>query len=239
MSKEMKAALDNFLEDPEETIYEEDSDGETHAQAGEEDSTESGDETEESPVEEDHQENQTTLAEGLVEQVAQGVEQAIYTERQIDDGRAFLEKYQIDTSGMSPSDVVEKLRKIQHAKEDQAQVLSRGQILDGLGRLLSFVPEGFRGNFFSNDDVSVQRGRALGWKVFVDEKVRDESLTGESDGAVTLGDQILMIIPEELYVGTLLAKAERFKARRESREHQPAQGDDQLGADPLFPIQKL
>ena len=235
MSEKMKVALDSFLEVPDEG----NPDGETHAQAGEEDSTESRYETKESPLKEDNQENQTTLAEGLVEQVVQGVEQANYTERQIDDGRAFLEKYAIDTSEMSPSDVIEKLRKIQHAKEDQAQVLSRGQILDGLGRLLSFVPKGQVGQFFSNDDVSVQRGRALGWKVFVDEKVRDESLTGESDGAVTLGDQILMIIPEEQYVGTLLAKAERFKARRESREHQPEQGDEHLGADPLFPIQKL
>ena len=235
MTKKMKTVLDGLLDVP----IEETDNAEENGQAEEENSTESRYEEEKPSPDSEEVESQEVLAEGLIEQVAQGLEQAAYSERQIEDGRTFLEKYEIDTTGMSPHDVVEKLRKIQNAKEEQAQVLSRGLVLDGLSRLLTFVPEGFRGGFFGTEDVDVQRAKALGWEVFVDEKAKLESSVGGADGVVRLGDQLLMIIPEELYVGSLLAKAERFKTRRETREHQPKQGDDKMGADPLFPIQTL
>ena len=165
---------------------------------------------------------------------------APYTETQIEEGRVFLEKYGINTSNLAPQDVFEKLQKIQNAKEEAAQVLSRGRALDGINRLLSFVPTGFTGGFFGENDIDVRRAEALGWEVLIDEDANKQSSTGASDNRVRLGDQVLMIIPEENYVGNLLAKAERFKKRRASRDPSNAsQGDEVMGADPLFPIQNL
>ena len=233
--------LENIIEDLEQTVKEHES-GEAHTQAEEDDpqepDTEEGVKVE--PSAEEEMSLKEALVEEIVEQAASIEEDAAYTERQIEEGIVFLEKYGIDTSEMSHYDVFVKLEKIQEAKEESAQVLSRGRVLDGIDRLLSYVPEGFKGGFFGDTDVDVARAEALGWAVFLDDRAGRASSTGVSDGRVKLGDQILMITPEEKYIGHLLAKAERFKIRREARDpNRPAQGDEILGADPLFPIMKL
>ena len=156
----------------------------------------------------------------------------------LEDAHKFLNRYGIKTEGLTPKEVMNKIEKIQAAKEEAAQVLSRGQATDGIDRLLSFVPEGFVGGFFRENDMDVSRARSLGFKVLEDERANLESSTGKSDGLVRLGDQILMIIPEEKYVAHRLAKADRLAERRKT--HDPKSGAiDQGDASSLVPLIKL
>lgn len=156
----------------------------------------------------------------------------------LEEAHKFLNQYGIKTEGLTPKEVMHKIEKINAAKEEAAQVLSRGQATDGIERLLSFVPEGFVGGFFRENDMDVSRARSLGFKVFEDERANVESSTGKSDGLVRLGDQILMVIPEEKYVAHRLLKAERLAERRKA--HDPKSGAiDQGDASSLVPLIKL
>ena len=133
---------------------------------------------------------------------------------------------------------MEKIEKIHSAKKTVGQVLSRGRALDGIERLLSFVPRGYVGEFKRENDMDVSRAEALGFEVFISDEAKLESSTGTADGRVKLGDQILMIIPEELHVANRLIKADRLAARRKAH-NQKGGIIDQSGSDPLFPLIKL
>jgi len=165
-----------------------------------------------------------------------------YSASQLETAHKFLNKYGIRTDKLSDEQVIEKLRKIQDAKTVAAQVLSRGRVVDTIDRILDYVPEGMIGEFKRDNDLDISRAKALKWEVFIDEKAKLESATGTSDGTVKLGDLILMVIPEEIYVGTRLARADRLAERRKirkSKERNPSQGDQVMGADPLVPVIQL
>ena len=156
----------------------------------------------------------------------------------LEEAHKFLNQYGIKTEGLTPKEVMHKLEKVHAAKEEAAQVLSRGQALDGIERLLTFVPEGYVGGFFRENDMDVKRAESLGFKVFEDERANAASSTGKSDGLVRLGDQILMIIQEEKYVAHRLVKADRLAERRKS--HDPKSSTiDQGDASALVPLIKL
>jgi len=159
--------------------------------------------------------------------------------QKLEEAQAFLNRYGIKTEHLTPKEVMTKIEKIQVAKEENAQVLSRGRVLDGIERLLSFVPEGFIGEFKRENDMDIARAEALGFKVFISDEAKLASSTGAADGRVKFGDQILMIIPEELHVANRLIKAERLAERRRAHDPQGKAQIDQSESDPLFPLIKL
>lgn len=156
----------------------------------------------------------------------------------LEEAHTFLNRFGIRTDDLSPKEVMEKIEKIHSAKKTVGQVLSRGRALDGIERLLSFVPRGYVGEFKRENDMDVSRAEALGFEVFISDEAKLESSTGTADGRVKLGDQILMIIPEELHVANRLIKADRLAARRKAH-NQKGGIIDQSGSDPLFPLIKL
>ena len=161
--------------------------------------------------------------------------------QKLHDAKKLLNRFGIDTSKMDEDDVFAKMEKIQNYKKANVQVLSRGQVLDGFTRLLKYVPEGMRGEFKRNDSMAIDRARAMGWEVFVNEEAKKESLTGSADGRVRLGDSILMVMPEEMYIALHLEKDERAKRRRQVHAQafkgkNVVQGDGNAGADPLSPV---
>ena len=154
----------------------------------------------------------------------------------------FLNRYGIRTEGLTPKEVMNKIKKIEVAREEHAQVLSRGQALDGLERLLSFVPKGFVGEFKRENNEDIQRAETQGFVVLTCGDANLESPTGTPDDKVRFGDQILMIVPEERYVANRLNKAERLAARRKKQDHKHGrvdQGKGHEGASPLVPLIKL
>jgi hypothetical protein len=184
------------------------------------------------------------------EEVSQNLRpQVTITQGQHSQIIAFLEKYGIDTDDMSPDEAVEKYNKIQGLVSEQAQVLSRGPVHDGLDRLLSHVPKGFRGEFFHDSSTDMDRARALGWVPFESKEANLKSPTGKADGLVRLGDLVLFIIPEEEYAAKQIARDIRRQTRRDRRkkeESRPSQGsagidpmDGKLGAHPDHPIRPL
>lgn len=181
------------------------------------------------------------LEEGSIEKEVK-VLASQYSATQLETAHKFLNKYGIRTDKLSDEQVIGKLQKIQDAKNVAAQVLSRGRVVDTIERILDYVPDGMIGEFKRDNDLDISRAKALKWEVFVDEKAKLESATGTADGCTRLGDLILMVIPEEVYVGTRLARADRLAERRKirkSKEKNPSQGDNIMGADPLVPVIQL
>ncbi len=161
----------------------------------------------------------------------------------VQECRMFLDRFGIDEAKYSDQEVVEKVRRIQKARESHAQVLSRGRTLDGLDRLLKFVPDGYIGEFKRERPEDISRAHALGFRVFKSDEAAVASSTGSADGKVRLGDCILMIIPEEEYIAAHLAKQDNITHRRarrapENQVGKPATGHGMQGveADPLVPI---
>jgi len=157
----------------------------------------------------------------------------------LEQAHTFLNRYGIKTDHLTPKEVMTKIAKIHAAKEEQAQVLSRGMALDGIERLLTFVPEGYIGEFKRENDMDVSRAEALGFKVFYSDKANLASSTGTPDGRVKLGDQVLMIIPEENHIAHRLVKAERLAERRKAHDPKGGAPIDQAESDPLYPLIKL
>ncbi len=157
----------------------------------------------------------------------------------LEEAHTFLNRYGINTSDLTPKEVMAKIEKIHVAKAENAQVLSRGQATDTIDRLLSYVPNGFVGEFKGENDMDVARAEALGFTVFLSEEAKLESSTGTADGRVRCADQILMIIPEERYIANRLIKAERLAERRKAHDYKGGAQIDQSGSDPLFPLIKL
>lgn len=156
--------------------------------------------------------------------------------RQIQEAISFLQKYSIDTDELSVAEIIEKMDKIQSFRKTAVQVLSRGQVVDGINQMLKKVPKGYRGEFKRERDLDVSRAKALGWEIFIDDTVK--SATGSADGKVRLGDCILMTMPEERYIAHTIARQERIIERRKLRD--PKHGKiDQGEADPLVPIIRL
>jgi len=160
----------------------------------------------------------------------------------LEEAHVFLNRYGIQTADLTPKEVMTKIQKIQSYKEESAQVLSRGQALDGIERLLSFLPKGYTGSFMRENDMDISRAETQGFKVFISDEARLESSTGTSDGRVRYGDQILMMIPEEKFVANRLLKSDRLAARRKSHNQKAGavdQGSGNHASNPLFPLIKL
>ncbi len=161
---------------------------------------------------------------------------------ELEEAHQFLNKFGIQTDGLTDQEVMAKIEKIRAAKEIASQVLSRGRALDGIERMLSFVPDGYKGQFKRENDVDISRARALGFEVFQDQRANIGSSTGKSDGLVRFGDQILMIIREETYVANRLVKAERAADRRRSHNYKAGSNKKQIDqgtASNLFPLIQL
>lgn len=161
----------------------------------------------------------------------------------LEEACQFLNKYGVMTDNLSPKEVMDKIKKIHAAKDVAAQVLSRGRAIDGIERILSFVPDGYIGEFKRENDIDVARARTLGFDVFKSEEAKLESSTGKADGLVRFGDQILMIIPEEMHIANRLVKADRLAERRKAHTRSHGSLSDPLGdgkgANKLFPLIKL
>ncbi len=164
-----------------------------------------------------------------------------YSVSQLEMAHQFLNKYGIRTDKLSDLQVMEKLQKIQDAREVASQVLSRGRVMDTVDRILEDLPDGLVGEFKRDNDLDISRARALHWQVYIDKELAQQTLTAADDGCVRLGDLILMVIPEETYVGNRLARADRLAERRvvRKRKGKPKQGDEIMGADPKVPIIQL
>jgi hypothetical protein len=161
---------------------------------------------------------------------------------ELEEAHRFLNQFGIRTDKLTDQEVMAKIDRIREAKPIASQVLSRGRALDGIERMLSFVPEGYIGEFKRENDIDVSRARALGFEVFQSEAANTGSSTGKSDGLVRFGDQILMIIREETYVANRLVKAERAAARRQSHNYKAGSQKtqiDQGSASTLFPLIQL
>lgn len=143
--------------------------------------------------------------------------QTTFDMEELREAKLFLARYQVATKDMSDVEVIEKTRKIQEYKKTAVQVLSRGRVLDGLERLLSYVPKGFVGEFMTESDIGIARARSLGFEVLRCEEASQDSPTGKGDSLVRFGDQILMIIPEDQYIAMQVAKDERHVRNRGGR----------------------
>lgn len=161
-----------------------------------------------------------------------------YTKEEIFTARKFLDHYGIEEKKLTDARVMEKVAKIRSATEAHAKVFSRGQVLDSIERLLDFVPDGFVGEFKRETDLDVYQAKALGWEILLSDEAKMASSTGAADGKVRLGDQVLMIMPEENYVGLRIAKEKRIQERRTARspkKQAEAEGADKYDA-PIFEI---
>lgn len=192
---------------------------------------------EESTPEDDSQETTQASSE------APEAEEVDVSPEKVQECRMFLDRFGINESEYTDKEVIEKVRRIQKARESHAQVLSRGRTLDGLDRLLKFVPKGYVGEFKRENPEDISRAHALGFRVFKSEDAAVASSTGSADGKVRLGDCILMIIPEEEYIAAHLAKQDNIQRRRTSRAPEKqvgqavgAHGSQKIEADPLVPI---
>ena len=143
--------------------------------------------------------------------------QTTFDMKELHEAKLFLARYQVATKDMSDVEVIEKTRRIQGHKKTAVQVLSRGRVLDGLERLLSYVPKGFVGEFMTESDIGIARARSLGFEVLHCEEASQDSPTGKGDSLVRFGDQILMIIPEDQYIAMQVAKDERHVRNRGGR----------------------
>jgi len=149
----------------------------------------------------------------------------VYAGDQVQAGRKFLQKFGIDSKSLTNQQVVDKLERIREAKAKSVEILSRGPVLDGIERLLKLVPKGFVGEFMLESDLEISRAEALGWEVFLDEKASKKTPTGTADRRVRMGDTILMVIPEEIYIANKLVKLERIERRRRQSESKRAQSE--------------
>ena len=147
---------------------------------------------------------------------------------------SFLEHYGINTEGYTLEEAYAKYQRIMGLAEEQAQVLSRGAVLDTFDRLLKYVPKGFKGEFFHESRTELDRAAAMGWVPLKSEVANLDSSTGKSDGLVRVGDLVLHIIPDEDYAAKQIARERRHannRAKRKKEQAQPSQGA--LGVDPL------
>lgn len=158
--------------------------------------------------------------------------------KEVEKGFKLLDRLNIDTTDMSVEEMIQKVEKIRTFKEVSATVLTRGQTLAGMERLLKYVPKGMVGEFKRDDPDEIARAKALGWKVFEHEEAKRDSLTGSADNKMRIGDLILCVMPEEQYAGLILSREERIADRRGRRTAAtvPAQGDGTMSADPTFPV---
>lgn len=161
--------------------------------------------------------------------------------QKLHEGKKLLTRFNIDTKDMDEDAILEMVDKVQGYRKSNVQVLSRGRVLDGMHRLLKYVPKGMVGEYKRDDSLSIDRARAMGWELFINEEAKKESLTGSADGKVRLGDLILMVMPQEMYIALQLEKDERAKRRRQSHSQKfkgknVEQGDGTVGADPLSPV---
>jgi len=154
--------------------------------------------------------------ESLVE--SQELREIFYEEPELKQAIQVLARYQVDVNKLTNDEVVEKYRRIIGAKKKVVQVLSRGRTLDGIDRLLSFVPTDYVGEFKGDNDADIARATGLGWKPFSHEGASIASVTGKGDSLVRLADQILMIMPEDEYIAMQMAKDERHARTRQGRE---------------------
>lgn len=135
----------------------------------------------------------------------------------IRSARQKLDSYGIDVSKLSDQEVLQKVEKIQGIINEKVQVLSRGQVLANIHRLLAYVPSGYIGQFVRETDLDISTYQALGFRILIDEKANQDSMTSTGDGKIRLGDQILMITPEENYVAIRVVREQNRESRKVSR----------------------
>ena len=178
-----------------------------------------------------------TKAEMEVEIKEPSKRQLQYDPKELNNSYQFLARYQVDTEEMDDDDVVEMCREIQAYKEENVQVLSRGRVLDGIDRLLAFVPDNFVGEFKRELDTDIARAKALGWEIFYSKDAMKASETGTGTDKVRLGDQVLMIMPRTQYIASLAAKDSRNVNRRAQRNPKVAAQTETQGFDnPIKPM---
>ena len=156
--------------------------------------------------------------------------------REVDQAREFLSLFGVDSSNKTDLEVIVLMDEIQAIKEETAQVLSRGQVIGGIERVLALVPNGLKGVLFREDKDSIADAKGYGYVVFHHESAEAESSTGTSDGIVRYGDCIVMVIPEAEYVAKQLVHQRRVRKRRQARHLGPI---DQVDVDPRFPLLKM
>lgn len=135
--------------------------------------------------------------------------------------RELLTRFKIDVDELTDEEVVEKFIKINKAKAQKAQVLSLGQTVGAIKRVLGKVPKGFVGELKRNTDLDIAEAESKGWIVYSspDSVVdQEDSPTAGGDSSIRIGDCILMVIAEEDYVAMRLAEEERFRDRRAQRK---------------------
>ncbi len=157
----------------------------------------------------------------------------LFSDEELKKSYAILTRYQVDTSAMSDDEVVLKTRKILGLSKANVQVLSRGRTLDGIDRLLSYLPDGYVGEFKREDSISIARAKGLGWEPFHSEEASKDSLTGKGDSLVRLADQILMMMPEDNYIALQVAREVRHATSRAARtpKKEAAEGNRDISAE--------
>lgn len=132
--------------------------------------------------------------------------------------RTFLDKYGMDISKTKNQEVWDMYDRVMAISNEKIQILSRGQVLSNIERLLQFVPEGFEGQFFREDPGEIHAAQALGWVMLYDDRAKLESSTGTSDGRVRLGDQIVMIMPKETFIALKFARDKHIQDIKRARD---------------------
>lgn len=140
-----------------------------------------------------------------------------YTSDELKESYTILRRYQVKTDEMSDDEVVSKTRRILNLSKANVQVLSRGRTLDGIERLLGFLPDGFVGEFKRENDIDIARANGLGWEIFHSKEASKSSPTGKGDTLVRLGDQILMMMEQEKYIALQMSRDMRHQKARTAR----------------------
>lgn len=137
---------------------------------------------------------------------------------ELEKRRLFLDKYGMNIKGVPDDEIIAVYDRVMAISNEKIQVLSRGQVLSNIERLLTFVPEGYEGQFFREKDDEIHAAEALGWRVLINDKAKLESSTGAADGKVRLGDQIIMIMPKETFIALRFARDRHIQEIRRARD---------------------
>lgn len=153
----------------------------------------------------------------------------------VKNSRDFLRKFGVDESRYSDDEVLEKIEKIREVQSENVQVLSRGDATDQIKTFINKIPRGLIGEFVPDRPIDIERRKALGWIVFLDEEAASTSPTGASDSVIRLADCILMVIPEEKLVAQRMGQESHLQDARLKRD--PKRAADEAGKDSsLSPI---
>lgn len=140
--------------------------------------------------------------------IKEGEESRPLDDDEVAAANMLLLEHGISSEDLSPEEAVAKAERLQAAKARAVQVLSRGKTLDALDMALETVPKGYVGEFVREDEMSVNRKRALGYELVEASSDKRRSLHPSGDSRVRVGDVVLMQIPEEEHVAIQAARQE-------------------------------